>query len=277
MIDRHLQISADPDSPKLLMKELGLKDSFQFECRLECMGMCCNSIRIVLDPWDVEVLARHLGLGGKACIDQHCTLEFTPESHWPIVWLAGAYSGPCTFLNSDNKCSVYTARPTICRTYPLGRAVRIDEDGQAVEKVFLVEKAAFCLGGLTERLRTVESWLNNEGVRERAPLSNLYLALIYYAETELHSPKWMNKPIANMLNPLLFAPEMLRAKLDIGEDLDHAEFYRRRLDAVKLLLTDLAAGFGCGPLAAKAEESVFKESMMERIRHVLAIGERPEM
>ncbi|RJX21701.1 MAG: YkgJ family cysteine cluster protein [Desulforudis sp.] len=277
MIDRHLQVGAGPDAPKLLMRELELQDRFQFECRLECMGMCCNSVRIVLDPWDVEVLARHLNLGGKDFLDRYCTLEFASQSHWPIVWLAQAANGPCEFLDSQNKCQVYPARPTICRTYPLGRAVRIEADGHAVEKVFLVEKAAFCLGSRTERVRTVESWLENEGVRERAPLCNLYLKLIYYAETKLRSPAWMSKPVANMLNPLLFAPEMLRAKLEIGEEVDYVEFYRRRLKAAKLLLTDLAAGFGFGPLAESTAENVLKESLMERIRYVLLTGEQPEV
>jgi len=63
--------------------EINMEDTFNFECDSRCMGRCCNTIKIMLDPWDVEAMARHLGMGGKEFLGQYCELEDDPHTGWP--------------------------------------------------------------------------------------------------------------------------------------------------------------------------------------------------
>jgi hypothetical protein len=130
---------------------------------------------------------------------------------------------------------------------------------------------AFCLGHKSEKKWTVEEWFNDSDCQKFYELSDLYLEVINYATTKLNSQVWMDGNIAKMMMPLLYGPDVLRKKLGISEpDVDHEEFYRRRMLALKVVLTDIASSLGYGPLADKAKEGeVIAVSMMERMKQIL--------
>jgi hypothetical protein len=70
--------------------------------------------------------------------------------------------------------------------------------------------------------------------------------------------------------PFLYAPEILRARLGIPEtEVSHEEFYRRRMRALRTLLTEVAAGLGYGPQAG-TEYAATAGSLMDRVRPILA-------
>ena len=251
------------------IKGLAPQDRFNFECHVDCMGTCCNRITILLDPWDVETMARHLGLPGQKFIAEYCNLETGTESRWPFVQLKHVEHGPCAFMLHDGKCKIYPVRSRNCRTYPLGRAVRVTKDSGIEERLFMVDPMNFCLGHKGEQTWTVQEWLKDSECLKYFELSDLYLNLIHYAATELQSRAWMSSRTAQMMYPFLFAPEILRAKLGITEDqVGHEEFYRRRLKALQALLTEMAAGFGLGP-AAGADDSSSNGSLMDRVGRIL--------
>lgn len=244
---------------------------FTFECKEECMGRCCSNITILLDPWDIEMMARHLGVSGQDFLSEYCKYEFGHELKWPYVRLKHAEDGPCIFMLEDGRCEIYPARSRNCRTFPIGRAVRFELDGTKIEQIFMVDNKAFCLGHKNEKKWTVEEWFNDADCQKFYELSDLYLELINYATTKLNSRVWMNRNIAQMMIHLLYGPDVLREKLRISEqDVDHEEFYRRRMLALKVVLTEIAASFGYGPLADRAKEGeVFAGSMMERMKQIL--------
>lgn len=243
---------------------------FTFQCKQECMGRCCNTITILLDPWDVEIMARHLDVSGRQFISEYCKYDFSPELKWPYVRLKHAEDGPCIFMLEDGHCEIYPVRSRNCRTYPVGRAVRFTPAGEKEEVVFMVDKMNFCLGHSAEQDWTVKEWLDDAQCEKFYELSDLYLELINYAQTELNSRAWMNVNIAQMMMPLLYGPDMLRQKLNISEqEVSHEEFYRRRMKALKVILTDIAAGFGYGPLAQAQGDDAEAVSMMERMKKVL--------
>ncbi len=248
---------------------------FTFECKTQCMGRCCNSITILLDPWDIETMARHLGISGREFLAEYCKYDFGHELKWAYVRLKHAEDGPCIFMLEDGRCQIYPVRSRNCRTYPIGRAVRFEPDGKKVERIFLVDKMDFCLGHKSEKNWSVQEWLDDAASQKFYELSDLYLEVINYATTELNSQVWMNRNIAQMLLPLLYGPDVVRNKLNITEqEINHEEFYRRRMKALKVVLTDIAAGFGHGPLAGQAKTGeVFDGSMMERMKQVLLTGE----
>ncbi|MBE0465887.1 MAG: YkgJ family cysteine cluster protein [Candidatus Desulforudis sp.] len=260
------------------LKGLPRHHSFRFECPDACMGNCCNKIEVYLDPWDVETLAGYLGITGQEFVAEYGVFELGTEWRWPVVHLKHAAHGPCVFLYDDGKCRVYPARPRNCRAYPLGRAVRFLDNNQpqAEERLFLMHAMEGCLGHQADRRWTVEQWLKDSNLLHYHELSDLYLHLLNYAVNELRSREWMHEVTARMIAPFLYAPEIIRARVNIPErEVNHEEFYRRRMQALRILLTEVAAGLGYGPgAAAQGGESgiVTGRSLMERIRPVLMTG-----
>ncbi|MTI80405.1 MAG: YkgJ family cysteine cluster protein [Firmicutes bacterium] len=246
-----------------------LNHKFNFMCHDDCMGTCCTNITIQLDPWDVELMSRHLNISGQDFVEEYCDVGFSNEMKWPYVTLKHAAKGPCAFMLEDGRCEVYPARSRNCRTYPIGRAVRFDEKGNKEERVFIVEKMSFCLGHNAEDEWTVEEWFNDSEAQKFYQMSDLYLELINYATTKLNSRVWMSQQIGQMIMPLLYGPDMLRKKLSISEEeVGHEEFYHRRLKAVKVILEDIAANFGFGP-QTDVEAETFAGSVMDRVKEVL--------
>ncbi|ACV64242.1 protein of unknown function UPF0153 [Desulfofarcimen acetoxidans DSM 771] len=260
------------------MKELKAEDKFTFGCTDGCMGSCCMLINIYLDPWDVETIARCLNMSGQQFIQEYCDYEIDNNSRWPYVRLKDAASGPCSFLMEDGKCSIYGARPRNCRTAPLGRAVRYNNDGESTvkeEKIFFIPPTDNCMGFGEGRDWTVHEWFLDADAYKYYEFSDIYTELINYSSEKLNGREWMLAGVSKMMNPFLYGPELLRAKLGVSEELvDYEEFYRRRMKALKAVLTDMAAGFGCGPLAEQAETVQMQgSSMMDRVRKILLAEE----
>lgn len=250
--------------------ELGMEDSFKFQCDDRCMGRCCNKIKILLDPWDVESMARHLGITGREFLGTYCEMEEDPRSRWPYVKLYDAENGPCAFMMEDGRCTVYPVRSRNCRTYPVGRAVRFNADGGKEEKYFMAEKQPFCFGHSASRALSLQEWLEDAGALDYYDLSDQYLELINYATGVLQCGRWMNSRTARMIMPFLYGPEVLRAKMGIPEEeVEHKEFYKRRIKALKILLTEMAAGFGFGPNVRNDGEEVEDVSVMDKVREIL--------
>ncbi|MDI6709436.1 MAG: YkgJ family cysteine cluster protein [Bacillota bacterium] len=252
--------------------EMGPEDEFRFACRTECMGLCCQNITILLDPWDVETMARHLGLSEREFMDRYCRVRTGSRSPWPVLSLRDAEDGRCAFLLEDGRCRIYPARSRNCRTYPLGRAVRFEfHEGtlETIEKMFLVERMEGCLGHEEGDPWTVREWLDDAGALPYYKLGDEYLRLIHYAATELNAAAWLSGRTLQMLYPLLYGASALRERLGLAvNDVGHEEFYRRRVRALRVILTQMAGALGHGPLAGEVPASG-QETMMERVRGML--------
>jgi hypothetical protein len=156
----------------------------------------------------------------------------------------------------------------------VGRAVRFTPEGDKEEKYFMVERQNFCFGHSSARRWTLREWLDDSGALDYYRRSDLYFELISYAGTVLQLNRWMNSRIARMIMPFLYGPEVLRAKIGIPEEsVSHEEFYNRRMKALKVLLTELAAGFGFGPGVKDAGEEAEDMGIMDRVRGILLAEE----
>lgn len=87
----------------------------------KCPGYCCSYQIIPLTEKDVERLADHFGLSVSAAKkkyivprdDEKFTMRRKADEHFGKV---------CQFFDTDERrCTIYKARPSICRTYPGGR------------------------------------------------------------------------------------------------------------------------------------------------------------
>ncbi len=111
------------------------QERFRFKC-LRC-GRCCKDPATIVTVTiaDIRALATHLGMGvdellsilgfyqlsesvSNAQIEKMVTRPIATEKGQAFVGLLKGEGGKCTFLNEENLCTIYAARPKVCRTFP---------------------------------------------------------------------------------------------------------------------------------------------------------------
>ena len=80
----------------------------QIDC-LECAN-CCKTTSPIFYERDIERLAKHFRIRPTEFIEKYLHID---EDGDYVLNVA-----PCPFLDSENYCTVYDARPTACREYP---------------------------------------------------------------------------------------------------------------------------------------------------------------
>ena len=89
-----------------------------YDC-LNCPGYCCTYPRIEVKKSDVKRLAKHFGL-----TEDQAREKFTRKGQDPGERILRRredehYVTACKFLDEDTRnCTIYEARPEICREYP---------------------------------------------------------------------------------------------------------------------------------------------------------------
>ena len=84
------------------------------EMCVKCAGCCSNFPFVVLSTDEIGALSKFTGLDADAFFD-------SDRGSSPRRFLKHQKSGSCVFLReaAGNKvCSVYEARPSVCRSYP---------------------------------------------------------------------------------------------------------------------------------------------------------------
>lgn len=151
---------------------------FSFDCHpgVDCFTICCKKVDLILYPYDVLLLARKCDLDTEEFIREHTYLQKGSNPFFPTVKLKLTSEEICPFLNSDG-CSVYTNRPSACRTYPLERAVdRKAVSGENSEYYFLTSHE-YCHGHNEKRSWKVQSWIRNQQLIEFNVMNSLWAEL----------------------------------------------------------------------------------------------------
>lgn len=94
------------------------KDAITFSCT-SC-GKCCKtkgSNRVYLNLAESEVMSSHLGLSLEAFHEKYTDNRLDKNGLMLKSIKQHETKKQCTFLDG-NKCSIYEARPTQCKTYP---------------------------------------------------------------------------------------------------------------------------------------------------------------
>jgi Fe-S-cluster containining protein len=88
---------------------------------LKCPGYCCSYPLIQLNKRDVERLAKHFGLSFEAARKKFTKTD--PDAKYAMRRKKDKYfGGICQFFDTEERrCTIYTARPKICREFPGGR------------------------------------------------------------------------------------------------------------------------------------------------------------
>lgn len=159
------------------VKPVQLEDWVCFHCS-RC-GNCCRDLegQLMLEPADAYDLARVLRAQGRAeSIDDlyeryaHADLL---EGNLPIYLMnTVGYDHACAFLD-NGRCSVYEARPQMCRIYPF--FVCPEEPGHPFEAFQCMDRhAAHFTGGKV----LVKDWLRENCPEERRGIMNAEAAVL---------------------------------------------------------------------------------------------------
>jgi Fe-S-cluster containining protein len=80
--------------------------------KIDCLNCanCCKTTSPIFRDKDIERLSKHFRIKPGQLIADHLHLD--GDQDYVLN------SAPCPFLDEDNSCSVYDARPNACREYP---------------------------------------------------------------------------------------------------------------------------------------------------------------
>lgn len=88
-----------------------------YDCS-KCPGYCCSYPLIALKKRDVERLAKYFGISFKEAKKKY-TVERDDEKYAMRRKKDEIYGRICRFFDQEKRCcSIYKARPAICREYP---------------------------------------------------------------------------------------------------------------------------------------------------------------
>jgi Fe-S-cluster containining protein len=95
----------------------------RYDC-LKCPGYCCSHPRIAVSDYDIERLARHFGISTRAARERFTYRYQTQDVDEQILrhQRDHIYKSVCRFFDTDERrCTIYEARPNVCRRYPYGK------------------------------------------------------------------------------------------------------------------------------------------------------------
>lgn len=95
------------------------KKKVQFDCS-KCTGYCCSYDHIEVNDADIARLAKHFKLTPKAAKAKFIKIV---EGKTPVLRHRKdhIFKSMCMFFDQEKRCcTVYTARPRVCRDYPNG-------------------------------------------------------------------------------------------------------------------------------------------------------------
>ncbi|MBE5944138.1 MAG: YkgJ family cysteine cluster protein [Lachnospiraceae bacterium] len=161
----------------------GLNDMVKLDTA-GCAGCykCCTGMgnSIVLDPYDVWLLKSHLDKSFQELLDQKF-IELNMVDGLILPNLTMGENNRCSFLNEAGRCSIHTARPGICRLFPLGRVY--DDTGF---KYFLQKGECAKEAGAKVK---VKKWIDTDQIDENQNFIFRWHRFIRYAGNKIISLK----------------------------------------------------------------------------------------
>ena len=95
-----------------------------------CYGCssCCYGVGdlVELNPFDIYQMINCLKLSFDELIGEKIELRLNDKIYLPYLKMYGDFE-KCSFLNEEERCSIHSHRPNICRLFPLGRVYEKDD------------------------------------------------------------------------------------------------------------------------------------------------------
>jgi len=136
---------------------------------------CCRKLELILYPYDVIRLKNRLGMSSEDFMRRHTRLAPSSHPFFPAVMLLMSENEEqtCPFLDREG-CTVYTDRPTACRTYPLERAVDRNPSHGRPQDYYFMTNHHYCLGHREKKSWTVKTWLKDQKVQHYNAVNDLW-------------------------------------------------------------------------------------------------------
>ena len=134
-----------PKNLDYLMAELHEEEFERTDC-LDCAN-CCKTTGPLFTNADIERIAKHFRLKPQKFIDTYLKLD--DENDYVLQEV------PCTFLGTDNYCSIYEVRPKACREFPHTNRKKFQQISNLTLKNVAICPAAFnIVEEMKKRIRT---------------------------------------------------------------------------------------------------------------------------
>ena len=165
------------------LPELRPGECFRFAChpKVPCFNACCSDLTLMLTPYDALRLRRALGISATDFATHFATRHDAPDTGFPMLRLKmlDDREKHCPFVSPEG-CKVYANRPGACRTYPLGRASRLDEQGNVMEQFFVVREP-HCRGFEETTDWDAPGWLSDQDLAAYNHFNDRYMMLMSLA------------------------------------------------------------------------------------------------
>jgi len=162
------------------------ENRFHFACHkgIPCFTQCCARLRLILTPYDILRMKKRLGLSSDQFLGNYTESIIERRGRFPMVKLKmdEGREGACPFV-SPKGCTIYEDRPEACRLYPIGRASAMADGATQAQEKFFVVAESHCLGFRERKTWTLEEWLDHEGVREYAAMSDGWRGIVTSSKT----------------------------------------------------------------------------------------------
>ncbi len=152
--------------------------SFTFECHpgVSCFTSCCKDVDLTLYPYDIIRLKNVLHMDSEDFMRAHTHLVRGDNPFFPTVKLKldDDREKACPFLTVQG-CSVYSDRPSACRTYPLERAVDRHCVKGVLGEFYFLTRHDYCLGHKEKKEYKVNTWIRNQRLIEYNTMNALWV------------------------------------------------------------------------------------------------------
>lgn len=122
-----------PKDLDYVMQDLHNAEFQRADC-LQCAN-CCKTTGPLFTNNDVERIAKHFRMKPKKFVEAY--LRVDEEQDYVLQ------NVPCTFLGSDNYCSIYEVRPKACREFPHTNRKKFQQISNLTLKNVAICPAAF--------------------------------------------------------------------------------------------------------------------------------------
>ena len=143
------------------------KKRFKFACHsgVACYTSCCRNVDMFLFPYDIIRLKNNLGVDSGVFLRKYVNIVRGNNPFFPslMMKLCEEVEKACPFLEQKG-CTVYSDRPSSCRTYPLERAVDREPGKGGPKDYYFLTNHPYCFGHKVETTFSVPEWIKNQQV-----------------------------------------------------------------------------------------------------------------
>jgi Fe-S-cluster containining protein len=184
------------------MEPLG-NSVFHFHCGpdLQCYMSCCRKLDLILYPYDIIRLKNRLAISSEEFMRRHARLGASSHPFFPAVMLNMSENAErtCPFLDTGG-CTVYSDRPTACRTYPLERAVARRPNRGRLEEYYFMTHHSYCLGHRETRTWTVKTWIKDQKIQQYNAINDLWAEI----DTLFAANPWQGEGAGGTMQQMAF-------------------------------------------------------------------------